>query len=111
MHQRRRARRTTFCGIRTTRHTPDGCLAPDLGQLSGTSSKQVLARFGVSWHTERMSHINLTQGEQNAIRRVSAGFEIGPDMWRDLARKGLVERRQGKRVLTENGRAALALLR
>jgi ribosomal protein S19E (S16A) len=58
-----------------------------------------------------MNHSELTQGEQNAIRRVSTGSEIGIDMWQDLIRKGLVERRQGQRALTEKGRSALMLLR
>jgi ribosomal protein S19E (S16A) len=58
-----------------------------------------------------MNHSELTQGEQNAIRRVSAGSEIGMDMWQDLSRKGLVERRQGKRALTEKGRNVLSLFR
>jgi ribosomal protein S19E (S16A) len=58
-----------------------------------------------------MNHGDLTQGEQNAIRRVSAGFEVGNDMWQDLIRKGLVERRQGKRALTEKGKTAFDLLR
>lgn len=58
-----------------------------------------------------MNHSELTQGEQNAIRRVSTGSEIGIDMWQDLTRKGLVERRQGKRALTEKGLSALVLLR
>jgi hypothetical protein len=54
-----------------------------------------------------MIHGDLTQGEQNAMRRVSAGSEVGPDMWQDLFRKHLVERRQGQQVLTAKGRAAL----
>lgn len=58
-----------------------------------------------------MNNGDLTQGEQNAIRRVSAGSEIGTDMWQDLTRKGLVERRQGKRSLTEKGRSAFEMLR
>lgn len=58
-----------------------------------------------------MNHSELTQGEQNAMRRLAAGSEIGIDMWQDLIRKGLVERQQGKRALTEMGRSALALLR
>jgi ribosomal protein S19E (S16A) len=58
-----------------------------------------------------MNQGELTQGEQNAIRRVSAGFEVGNDMWQDLTRKGLVERRQGKRALTEKGRTAFETLR
>ena len=56
-----------------------------------------------------MNLSDLTQGEQNAMRRVSAGAEVGPDMWQDLFRKHLVERRHGKRALTEKGRAALGL--
>jgi hypothetical protein len=32
-------------------------------------------------------------------------------MWQDLIRKGLVERRQGKRALTAKGRTALEMLR
>jgi ribosomal protein S19E (S16A) len=56
-----------------------------------------------------MNH-NLTQGEQNAMQRVSAGAEVGMDMWHDLTRKGLVERRQGKRALTEKGRSAMGLV-
>jgi hypothetical protein len=63
------------------------------------------------WHTSPMNYSDLTQGEQNALRRVSADSEIGIDMWQDLTRKGLVERRQGKRALTEKGRNALSLLR
>jgi ribosomal protein S19E (S16A) len=58
-----------------------------------------------------MINSDLTQGEQNAIRRVQAGSEVGVDMWQDLTRKGLVERRQGSRALTEKGRTALELLR
>ena len=58
-----------------------------------------------------MNHSDLTQGEQNAIRRISAGSEVGPDMWQDLFRKHLVERKQGQKVLTEKGRAALKPLR
>jgi ribosomal protein S19E (S16A) len=58
-----------------------------------------------------MNHSDLTQGEQNAVKRVSVGSEVGNDMWQDLTRKGLVERRQGKRALTEKGRTALELIR
>lgn len=53
---------------------------------------------------------DMTQGEQNAIQRLAAGSEVGDDMWRDLTRKGLAERRQGARALTEKGRQALALI-
>jgi ribosomal protein S19E (S16A) len=58
-----------------------------------------------------MNHSDLTQGEQNAVKRVSTGSEVGNDMWQDLTRKGLVERRQGKRALTEKGRTGLDLIR
>lgn len=58
-----------------------------------------------------MNHNELTQGEQNAIRRVMDGSEVGPDMWQDLFRKHLVERKQGKKVLTEKGKAALKPLK
>jgi ribosomal protein S19E (S16A) len=58
-----------------------------------------------------MNHSDLTQGEQNAVKRVSTGSEVGNDMWQDLTRKGLVERRLGKRALTEKGRTALDLIR
>jgi hypothetical protein len=78
---------------------------------SGSASIWSLARQGVQWHQARMDRSNLTQGEQNAIRRVSAGAEVGTDMWQDLFRKGLVERRLGKRALTDSGRAALGALR
>ena len=54
-----------------------------------------------------MNHGDLTQGEQRAIQRVMNGSEVGPDMWQDLFRKHLVERRQGKKVLTEKGKIAL----
>jgi ribosomal protein S19E (S16A) len=57
-----------------------------------------------------MNHSDLTQGEQNAMRRVSAGSEVDPNMWQDLFRKHLVERRQGKQALTDKGRNALGLL-
>lgn len=57
-----------------------------------------------------MIQTDLSQGEQNAIRRVSIDSEVGNDMWQDLTRKGLVERRNGKRALTEKGRTALDLL-
>jgi ribosomal protein S19E (S16A) len=53
---------------------------------------------------------DLTQGEQNAIRRVSMGSEVGDNMWQDLVRKGLVERCKGKRMLTDRGRTALSML-
>jgi ribosomal protein S19E (S16A) len=58
-----------------------------------------------------MNRSDLTQGEQNAVKRVSTGSEIGNDMWQDLTRKGLVERRQGVRALTEKGRIALDRMR
>ena len=57
-----------------------------------------------------MNRSDLTQGERNAVRRVSTGSEVGNDMWQDLTRKGLVERRQGKRTLTEKGRTALSMM-
>ena len=53
---------------------------------------------------------DMTQGEQNAVLRVPAGSEVGNDMWQDLVRKGLAERRQGARALTEKGRTALGLI-
>jgi hypothetical protein len=71
-----------------------------------------LLALGVGWwHSTGMNHSDLTQGEQLAMRRVSAGSEVGTDMWQDLFRKHLVERRLGKQVLTEKGRTALALTR
>jgi ribosomal protein S19E (S16A) len=63
----------------------------------------------VSAYDDPMNKGDYTQGEQNAMRRVSAGSEVGPDMWQELFRKQLVERRQGKRALTEKGRNALSL--
>jgi hypothetical protein len=78
--------------------------ASTVGELS-------LVSDGARCHAISMNKSDLTMGEQNAIQRVSAGSEVGNDMWQDLTRKGLVERRQGKRALTEKGRNALALLR
>ena len=59
----------------------------------------------------RMNHNDLTQGEQNALRRVAAGSEVDPSMWQDLFKRGLVERRQGNRALSQSGRAAVDLMR
>jgi len=63
-------------------------------------------------HGGRVANMNrrdLTQGQENAMRRLSAGSEIDLNMWQELHRAGLVERRQGKRALTEKGRSALGL--
>jgi ribosomal protein S19E (S16A) len=43
------------------------------------------------------------------MRRLTAGSEIDLSMWQELHRIGLVERRHGKRALTEKGRSALGL--
>jgi ribosomal protein S19E (S16A) len=49
----------------------------------------------------------LTQGEKIAMRRIAAGSLVDSNMWADLSRKGLVERRSRGRVLTAKGREAL----
>ena len=57
-----------------------------------------------------MAHEDLTQGELNALHRVSAGYDVDPHMWVDLLRKELVERRQGRRVLSAKGRLVIGIL-
>ena len=54
-----------------------------------------------------MNYADLTQGEQNAMRRVASGSDVDLNVWQDLHRKGMVERSSGKRVLTDKGRNAL----
>lgn len=58
-----------------------------------------------------MGPTKLTQAEQNALERLSKGAEIDGSMWQDLHRKRLVERRDNKRVLSEEGRIALGFVR
>jgi ribosomal protein S19E (S16A) len=58
-----------------------------------------------------MHRSDLSQGEQNAMGRISAGSEIDPSMWQDLFRKGFVERRQGRKMLTDKGKTQLSLSR
>jgi hypothetical protein len=50
---------------------------------------------------------DLTQGETNALHRVASGYEIDPHMWSGLSKRGFVEQRLGKRVLTGKGRLAI----
>ena len=66
---------------------------------------------GESWHAELMGPTKLTQAEQNALERLSKGAEIDGSMWQDLHRKRLVERRDNKRVLSDEGRIALGFVR
>ena len=54
-----------------------------------------------------MNHGDPTQGEVNAMRRVAAGSDVDLNAWQELHRKGMVERSQGKRVLTDKGKNAL----
>lgn len=56
-----------------------------------------------------MNHRDLTQGEMNALRRVSSGSDVDFNMWQDLSRKGLVEVRDGKKTMTERGKRTLRL--
>lgn len=58
-----------------------------------------------------MGTSDLTQAEQNALGRLSKGSDIDVNMWQDLHCKGLVERSENKRTLTEKGRTALLLVR
>lgn len=58
-----------------------------------------------------MGPTKLTQAEQNALERLLKGSEVDGSMWKDLHRKGLVERRDNKRVLSDEGRIALSFAR
>jgi ribosomal protein S19E (S16A) len=58
-----------------------------------------------------MGPMKLTQAEQNALERLSKGSDVDQNMWQDLHRKGLVERRENTRALTEDGRIALSFAR
>jgi hypothetical protein len=57
-----------------------------------------------------MAYSDLTQGELNALRRLNSGSDIDSHMWGDLARRELVERRLGRRVLSAKGRLAIGLI-
>jgi ribosomal protein S19E (S16A) len=57
-----------------------------------------------------MAYGDYAQGELNALQRVNAGSDVDPHMWAELAKKELVERRLGKRVLTAKGRLALGII-
>ena len=56
-----------------------------------------------------MRTAELTQGECNALQRLHDGSEIDLNMWHDLSKKGFVERRAGRRTLTESGRTVLGI--
>ena len=58
-----------------------------------------------------MGPVKLSQAEKIALERLCKGAEIDANMWQDLHRKGLVERRENRRVLSDEGRFALGIAR
>ena len=66
---------------------------------------------GGNWHTATLSLTGLTQDEQNAMRRVSAGSDIDLSTWQDVTGRAGLNGAEAAERSPKKGKAALSLAR